>query len=84
MNPGDIVKDPAQLEPGRWYAIGVENEEDQVDWYGAELMLYLGDGEWMDEHGPRETVWDPLIQQSIPVSDADAFALQPGRPVKVS
>lgn len=79
-----IVKDPAQLIPGRWYAIGVENEFDEIEWGGAEIMLYLGEGQWMDEHGPRETVWDPLIQQKIRVSDADAFALQPGRQVKVT
>lgn len=73
---GAIVKDPAELVPGRWYAVGIAGIDDEIDWGGAQLLRYDGEDCWSDEEGPVELVWDPLIQQHIPVSDADAFALQ--------
>lgn len=70
---GDVIKLPQELEAGRWYAVGIANIEDVIEWGGAMLLKYEGDDCWSDESGEVEFIYDPLIQQRIPVSDADAF-----------
>lgn len=73
------VLDPAELVPGRWYAIGVANVEDKIEWAGAPLLKYEGAAGWFDEKGEQvEFVWDPLIEDDIAVSSADAFMAQSG------
>jgi hypothetical protein len=72
-----IVKNPWELEAGKWYAIGVEDELDNIQWSSAPLLKFVGDDTWVDESNEIvEFVWDAVIQDDIKVSDADAFALQ--------
>jgi hypothetical protein len=66
------------LIPGRWYAVGFRQiESDQIDWAGAMLYKYEGDGIWTDEAGEEVTdTLDPHLQIRVPCGAADEFALQ--------
>lgn len=69
------VTDEALLEPGRWYAVGFEDDEGEINWWSAELARYEGDGEWTDEDGcAKEGFYDPYM--GVRCSGADAYLRQ--------
>lgn len=68
--------DEAQLEPGRWYAVGMGDEEGRIDWASAPLLRYEGAGCWSDEAGEVEEVFDPFLQAHIPPSAAEQLVEQ--------
>lgn len=74
-----IYQREQDLIPGRWYAIGFRGlESDAVDWSGAVLYKYEGDGVWINEAGEEVAdTLDPVLQLRVPCGAADAFALQP-------
>jgi hypothetical protein len=71
-----IHKDEKDLTPGKWYALGISNEEGVIEWGGARLARYDGDGCWSDEDGEIERIWDPLLQTYIAPGAAEEFAEQ--------
>lgn len=74
---GSIITDTKNLTAGRWYAIGIKNLSEKIEWGCAPLGKYLGDGCWSDDEGePLETTWDVTLQVQISINDADAYMLQ--------
>ena len=72
-----ILTDEKDLTVGRWYAIGFKNVDGVIEWGGAMLYRYDGDGCWSDDDGePVEATLDVLAQCKVPVSAADSFAEQ--------
>ena len=71
-----IFESAAELEPG-WYAVGVKDIEDEINWQCAPLYKYLGDECWVDECGEVvEDTWDSVIQMRININSADAYMQQ--------
>lgn len=69
------VTDEALLEPGRWYAVGFEDDEGEINWWSAELARYEGDGQWTDEDGRSiDSFYDPHM--GLRCRGADAYLRQ--------
>lgn len=73
----NTVKHQSDLQPG-WYAIGfVGDEGSSIDWNGAPIYQYLGEGAWMDDDGePVEGFFDPVLQMTVTTDSADAYLRQ--------
>lgn len=71
------IQSQANLRPG-WYAIGFAGIEDGgINWNGAPVFKYLGDGAWEDEDGrPIEGFFDPELQMTVTTDSADAYMPQ--------
>ncbi len=67
-----------ELTAGKWYAIGFRHlHTDAIDWNGAMIFKYEGEGCWSDDDGEEvELTLDPDLQCKVPVGDADAFGEQ--------
>lgn len=66
-----------QLVAGKWYALAFRNFDGELDWNGARLLEYHGDGYWTDETGAEvERIWDPIVQTWIAPGAVDAFMVQ--------
>ena len=72
-----IITNASDLVSGKWYAIGLEDETGCIDWAGAPIHFYAGDGKWRDDAGEdvRE-VWDTFLQLPVGINGADAFCAQ--------
>lgn len=69
------ITDETLLEPGRWYAIGFENDDGEIEWWSADLARYEGDGQWTDEDGELvEGFYDRHM--GVWCSGADAYLPQ--------
>lgn len=72
-----IEPDKNKLIAGKWYAIGIANLDGDINWGGAPLFRYEGEGCWASEEGePVETVWDVAFQTEVGINSADAYQLQ--------
>jgi hypothetical protein len=76
VSAGAIFNAEEQLTPGKWYALGIENLEGRIEWGGARLARYDGEGCWSDEDGEVAEIWDAMLQAWIPPGAADQFAEQ--------
>lgn len=66
-----------QLKAGCWYALGIEDEESNINWSGAPLLCYDGEGQWSGEDGELvESIWDAFLQMPVSPNAADAYAPQ--------
>lgn len=64
------------LTPG-WYAVGIKDINDEINWQAAPLYEYIGDGEWQDECGDSVLwVWDSVLQCNVGINSADAYNWQ--------
>lgn len=73
-----ILWNEQSLTAGKWYAVGFKHAcTDAIDWSGAMLFKYEGEGCWSDDDGEEVTLTlDPVLGFKVPVRDADAFAEQ--------
>jgi hypothetical protein len=73
-----IVTDPKELQPGKWYALGFGNESaTDIDWNNAMIYRYDGDGCWSNDDGePVESTLDPFLQMRVGMDSAEAYGLQ--------
>jgi hypothetical protein len=72
-----IVTKLKDLQPGKWYAIGLEDENGNIDWDGAPLYKYEGEGIWTADDGePAGMIWDAYLDMPISIRYADAYMLQ--------
>lgn len=71
-----VITEPAALTPG-WYCIGFKDEFGNIDWGGAPIYRYLGDGCWEDESGESvDSFWDTFLQVYVATNAADAYLRQ--------
>lgn len=72
-----IITNKSELVAGKWYAIGIEDLDGNIDWGGAPIYRYEGNDEWTNDSGSDVEytlcVW---TQVEIHISDADAFMPQ--------
>jgi len=79
--PG-VITDPAKLEAGKWYACGFQTFDTDapgvvIDWGGAAIYRYDGEGCWSDESGEEVTsLFDPFLQARVAMHAADAYMVQ--------
>jgi hypothetical protein len=72
-----VLFEPGGLVAGRWYALAIRDLDGELDWSGARLLRYDGDGCWSDEAGEEvERLWDPIVENWIAPEAVDAFAVQ--------
>ncbi len=65
------------LTPGKWYLVGLENEDGQIDWQHAPLYKFHGAGEWTDDSGEyAEEIYDPTLEMHVSLSSADDYLEQ--------
>ena len=73
----NIFTDESELTPGKWYALGIRGNDDDIDWGGAQLLLYQGESCWCDEAGAEvDRIWDSFLQTYVHPGAADQFAEQ--------
>jgi hypothetical protein len=65
-----------ELTPGKWYALGIRDLDGAIDWGGARLLRYDGEGCWSDEDGEVERLWDPFCAAWVAPAAADEFVVQ--------
>jgi predicted lipoprotein with Yx(FWY)xxD motif len=72
----NAIVDTARLKPG-WYALGIEDEEGDINWDTAPLYNFIGDHTWVDEAGNIiDGFWDNLLQVKVSMFAADAYLPQ--------
>lgn len=75
--PTNVITNPQDLTAGKWYALGVENDDGAINWAGAMLARYDGDGCWSDENDePVDGLFDPVLQCMVGMGSADGYVVQ--------
>jgi hypothetical protein len=73
----NIITNSSELQPGMWYAIGIKDLDDNIDWGWAPIYRYEGNDEWTNDSGSDiEYTLCVHTQCHIHISDADAFMPQ--------
>lgn len=73
----NIVIDTSGLIAGAWYAIGIKNLDDAIEWGCMPIHKYEGEGYWTNDDGEQvETTWDATLQMSVGINSADGYLQQ--------
>lgn len=71
------ISNANELTADKWYAVGFRNDDGEIEWGGAMLYKYLGNGYWVDEDGEEvKTTFDPCLQLYVSPNGADAYMVQ--------
>lgn len=63
------------LQVGKWYCIGFENQNGEIEWGGAALYQWNGDC-WLDDEGEPRILFDCNLQLNVADDAADAYLPQ--------
>lgn len=73
----NLVTDPKLLVPGVWYCCVIADDDGGLDFGGAILARFDGEGCWTDWDGePRDRLWDPSLQMEVSMEAADGYLAQ--------
>ena len=72
-----VITDATKLKTGAWYACGLRNLENAVEWGCAQIYQYVGDRCWLDDDGePVDRLWDAELQLYVDINGADEYQEQ--------